>query len=370
LEHLATPQIFAGPDVKVQSKIVEKLEKAIAKQKTKGAKKGAKAADKATADRWDEAVLMIGGIELGDIPKSSAGDAAMIKHARFTDLQPNALKEDPSAFDLATKADVGKLVVANTLQTMIAARQIEYLRKSGVVDDKWKIVVEVHYYRRRRQDVSQFHKDTLGQTLFVNLNYHIGQDIAGPEYVVNPMPVKAHDDLIGGTLPPAFLSDLAYTRKALDEPTEIGASTIPAYGVVAFVDEAIHHMTPKRGHRSVSGGAFAQYLKEEYSGDKKATIPPEWTEMASKSLAQYTRREFAAAGMNPKEIARLLEKFGGTGFTSVSIPLVTGARPSVQPGDRPPLKRQMSELALADKLAPEVTGDRRFFRTWVRVVPR
>ncbi|MFN2503911.1 MAG: hypothetical protein ABR540_06740 [Acidimicrobiales bacterium] len=33
---------------------------------------------------------------------------------------------------------------------------------------------------------------------------------------------------------------------------------------------------------------------------------------------------------------------------------------------KPPLTRQMSELALAKKIPPPVQGNRSFFRTWVR----
>jgi hypothetical protein len=39
-----------------------------------------------------------------------------------------------------------------------------------------------------------FHKDTEGQTLFVNLNYHVpGWKLRGPEYVLNPPTSEAHD---------------------------------------------------------------------------------------------------------------------------------------------------------------------------------
>jgi hypothetical protein len=54
------------------------------------------------------------------------------------------------------------------------------------------------------------------------------------------------------------------------------------------------------------------------------------------------------------------------GFQTVDIPGVGST--SLREDGKPPLKRQMSDLALAAQLPPPVTGDRRFFRTWVRAV--
>ena len=64
----------------------------------------------------------------------------------------------------------------------------------------------MHYYRARDKEMAGFHKDTRGQTLFVNLNYHIedqqqqGLATRGPEYVVNPSPNVTHDAQIYGTV--------------------------------------------------------------------------------------------------------------------------------------------------------------------------
>jgi hypothetical protein len=74
-------------------------------------------------------------------------------------------------FDLVEHPGVKAQVVANTLKTMIKAKQIAYLRKSGMVAGEWMVLIEIHYYRSRQQDRSQFHKDTQCLTLFVNLNY-------------------------------------------------------------------------------------------------------------------------------------------------------------------------------------------------------
>ena len=44
--------------------------------------------------------------------------------------------------------------------------------------------------------------------------------------------------------------------------TTIQVDTVPAHGAVAFVDEAIHHRTPVRGHRAVRGSKVKEFIQE------------------------------------------------------------------------------------------------------------
>ena len=326
--------------------------------------------------RWNEQVIPIGAIELTSLPDD---DAALLKTARLTDLMPNSLNQ-PSAFDLVETAGVKDQVVQNTLNTMLRAGQIDYLRKSKMIGPEWMVLVEIHYYRRRAQNVSQFHKDTLGQTLFVNLNYQTPHEIAGPEYLQNPATAAEHEQQIKETLPSEFLADLAETRKGAKEPTEIMAPIIPAYGAVAFVDEAIHHMTPLRGHREVKSSDFAKYLQDTYpEHGPRRRPPPEkwdlWLAMSRAPDAKYTRRDLGRAGMRRSEIDALLTLHGGSGFQTVSIPGMKEKSVPLERRSKAPLKRRMSERALKKTgtpggLPPAVSGERRFFRTWVRAVRR
>ena len=174
----------------------------------------------------------------------------------------------------------------NALKTMMDAEQFRYLLAAGLPNKDWKIFVEMHYYRARDKEMAGFHKDTRGQTLFVNLNYHIedqqqqGLATRGPEYVVNPSPSVTHDAQIYGTagdasvpaneqraatLPSKFTSDLTEVRKELGAPNVIkSAGTIQPYGYVAFVDEAIYHATPFDQGRYVTPTEFKNYLEETY----------------------------------------------------------------------------------------------------------
>jgi hypothetical protein len=82
-------------------------------------------------------------------------------------------------------------------------------------------------------------------------------------------------------------------------------------------------------------------------------------------------------GLTHQQIDRLLSGYGPDTFNSVNIPAkaredrTTGRIPMTRDkkGKKPlQLTRQMSLLALDDKLPEEPEGPRRFFRTWVRTV--
>ena len=169
-------------------------------------------------------------------------------------------------------AGLGPMVVENTLKTMLDAGQFEYLRLAGLPNEDWKILVELHYVRARPKEMAGFHKDTEGQSLFVNLNYHVpGHKLRGPEYVLNPPTSDEHDKLIygttgtAGTLPKAFTDDLTELRKELPKPKTIeSAGTVEGLGYVAFVDEAIHHATPWFGGRYVTPTEFRAYLERNH----------------------------------------------------------------------------------------------------------
>ena len=368
---------------------------------------------------------------------------------------------------------------------MIDAREIEYLRLAGLPNDEWEILIEVHYFRERDMSATGFHKDTLGETLFVNLNYAMDKKVIGPEYVVNPPPSPTHDEQLAASLPKGFRDDLAYTREKLGEPKEIGAKMVDPYGYVAFVDEAVHHATPHHWHRHATGGDLTKYLQTKYPAafreamaeypkyanrgrmyywsyfsswvdpsiisavdsskwaawmdvvtpilaadtlrqDLETKYPAEFKE-ASAAYKKYVNRgrlyywsyfsawvdpsiisaadsgkwlgwmEIIAAGdakrnlnltrvnlkasMTDDQFDEMLEtvgaaggtqrsKGGAAGFYSASIPKA-GEHP-VKPRGRPALKRRLSQPDFRKQLgpAPGENEKRRFFRTWVRVIPK
>jgi hypothetical protein len=402
LKQLAVPKIGEGPAIGVQKQLVDDLEKVLASE--------------------DTPEINLGGILLERVPDCYETNedlfAKAVRGAKLVPLPSDIPKERFRSAGADRAADVikaghGPAVVENTLKTMIDAEQLEYLRLAGLPNDQWKILVEVHYIRSRPKDMTGFHKDTKGETLFVNLNYHVGDNkLMGPEYVVNPAPSEAHDKQIGGTLPKAFLDDLDVTRRTLGAPTEMRTGVVNPYGYVAFVDEAIHHATPYYGHRFVTGREFSEYLALTYPKehaeivraykkhkgslvggwytlsdyvDKKIIGEGElakwqtWVAMIAddKQTEKYTR-EHLAATMKPREIDLMIqtvgsfkgaERKGAGGFYAANI-FDAGYTPVNESG-RPPLERQAS-TADFKKIRPEPLPEkvpRRFLRTWVRVIP-
>jgi hypothetical protein len=417
LTKLAAPIARKGPEIATQKAVVDKL----LLQKLP-----------------NETLVNLGAIAL---TKISDDDDELVEQAKKDGLMTTELMKygyiGSNAWMQVASAGVADGLITNTLRTMIDAEQVKYLRKAGLPNEEYMILVEIHFYLARNMDQWGMHKDTKGSTLFVNLNYHMNQDVVGPETLVNPDPTPAHDEALGikkgeatseGTLPKEFLSDLMTTRGKLGEPTTIGNKTVPAYGYVAFVDEAIHHATPLYGHRSVKGKHFKKYLEQtqpapfiqaaqvgyakwnkSFTGtlytafsdymDPTSPIPKpdaakwlEWMKMADDSKAEtaYKRPQFLKAGMTNDDIDTMLETVAeitdaekenktdrpteSTGFfVDADVPMPgtqTAIRSPLKAKGKPPLKREMSQNALAGKLPAPAEKDRRFFRTWVRAVKR
>jgi len=401
LRKLAVPLVGNCPNLDLQKAIVAAFEEGIKKDFAK----------------FDKNVLFVGAFELPSIPDASE-EMALLDHLELINLPSSYEAEDMApgtpthsvgthlnAFTLTQAVGAGKHLANFTLLTMIAARQLEYLRKCGFVGNGWKVLVEIHYYRQRQTvGRDKFHKDTLGQTLFVNLNYDTDVEIPGPEYILNPAVVPEHEAQIEESLPERFLTDLRWIRTQLGEPHEITIASIKPNQFVAFVDEAIHHMSPQLGGRTVTGKELAAFLAKTYGPDKledaraarKAfraecsgvggflravtsthtpfagfvkVIPaeeaPTWfnlVELADTPGAEINRYNLVNAGMTHDVIDALLAEHWPE-YQNVFIP---NAPKAAIPGG--PLKRQASDDALNKRVPPATTGDRRFFRNWVRVV--
>lgn len=439
LTTLAEPMVFQSVDIDLQRQIVAGLEAAIpqverinaphraevdadiAKLKTLKSKLGDAEYQRRLKLLQDQRppelasnVLYVGSIVIDEVPASSVGDLEMMTQARLVETD-NSLEPRDNAHGLPAMAGVERLVVMNTIATMIKAKQFEYLRTSGVVGPGWRVIVEIHYYRDRSTAGPNLHKDTLGDTMFVNLNYTNETPMPGPEWVLNPPLVDTHEQRLAQTLPQQFRDDLEETR-ALPTPTTIETAPLPAHGVVAFVDEAIHHATPLVGHRGLPPGRLREFLKADRdfkdlfdeafkaftASVKKSTgtSAPWWSssEVLTK-LPDTDKNRWGAllalcdsspgggvprpvllkAGMTMEQIDRALLSADLASFTSVQIPgrartdpQNLGRIPIVGDDGQPlPLQRKMSGLAMADQLPPKLPAKtpRRFFRTWVRAVP-
>jgi hypothetical protein len=383
LTKLATPQVFEGPEAKVQDEIVAALEAPIIQLSEEEQKRFK--------------VTNVGGFE---ITKPVGSLSELLKDVKLVPLPDAAIPN--STFDIAKDAGVLDKIVLNTLHTMEAAGQLEYLRRSKLIDSEWKVVVEIHYYRDREAFLTKFHKDTRGETLFVNLNFVNTEDVPGPEFVINPATNETYEKYVEQHLPATFVKDLKTAKDVHGDPGVIGATVIPPKGVVSFVDEAIHHKTPTRGHRTASAGAVAAALAKHHR-DEWADVEQaykawkarytDWWSFESYLKTPATKKDAAAwlkiatklenlqARFNRVELAEflpdglldidvLIEEGGSGDFSRADFLHAKTINVPVKKPGRPPLKRQMSEMELKGAVPKPKPGRRTFFRTWVRAVRR
>ncbi|HJP76426.1 MAG TPA: hypothetical protein VJ914_19315 [Pseudonocardiaceae bacterium] len=396
LKDLARPIVGDCPDLKIQNSMIAALEEGIRKD-----------------GKFDKGVLFVGAFELPDIPDAGAvrsllGNVKLIDLPSRTEARDgvpsHSLAANVNGFALSQAVGIPADLVNHSLLTMISARQLEYLHKSGFVGKEWKILVEIHYYRKRYLVEDILHKDTFGQTLFVNLNYDTAKEIPGPEYVLNPAVVAEHEAQIEESLPGEFMNDLRWVRGQLGPPTEIGIAAIKPYQFVAFVDEALHHMSPQPGGRTVTRDELRAFLAAEYGENtvkdasaaraawrdanegvgafiksfftdeqpysKFLTVIPAndaklWfnlIELVETKGPKVIRANLLDAGLGDGVIDKLLNQYW-PGYRNVTIP----SAKEVPLADAP-LKRQASQEALAKKTPASAPENRRFFRTWVRAV--
>lgn len=425
------PIVRPGPTVEVQKDLVKRLEETIPIME-KGRKEALKEHDawvatfdmetatKEEAEKHNQEAnqrydvikkafpqadmqeLYLGSIVLNGIPPKER-EAEIYDTAQLVPTD-NALSPLANAAKLVDLSKTAPLIIQNTLATMITGGQIDYLRKAGFVGAGWQIIVEIHYIRNRPASAASMHKDTLGQTLFVNLNYTNEAEMAGPEFVVNPPLQAEHEQMIEENLPGEFMSDLKYVRGAVGKPKLIQTGNVPEHGVVSFVDEAIHHSTPLIGHRPVSGKNVRLFLQNELpfsdhyqqaltawtkSREKPAEVgffgslfgskpePPKsfaelfqvnieqknkdmWGTLLSMTQDESVKLERPAlekAGLTEDDVDRLLSQYGPDTFTSAQIPAKARKGGSARAPfssdvkDRKiVLKREMSQKALAGQL--------------------
>ena len=259
LKDLAKPQLFALPQTQIeaQNKIATNLNEVIER------------------NNWGHHdIFGLGTIEL---PPFSTTTPVLPVLKDAADLPPHLR---PLSANTPVKLDLDDemkgAIVKNVMATLVMAGQLAYLKSRGLPNEEWAILIEVHYYYNRPKDSFRLHKDTLGDTLFLTLNYLSDQETAGPEFILNPDPVEAHEKYIADRYPQNILKDFSLARKELPQPTTIGATKIPAKGVIALVDELNYHATPFIGRRTVTGNEVNTFMKEKNLKSTWYAFHPEW----------------------------------------------------------------------------------------------
>jgi hypothetical protein len=251
-------------------------------------------------------------------------------------------------------------------------------------NEGWQIFVDVDFYYQRPSDAIGFHKDTVGRTLFVNLNFNNTAEMLGPELVVNPLPIEAHLNYISDKLPNFFKDHLLALYKS-PQHSYIGATKVPPYGIVSFVDELVHHSTPYKEHRGISIDQINQYInnvsltKEAYASAYGEN--PEKFELFLKLPRTpdnfYSKEHLTINHGLPRPLVDALFKF----HNKINMDVVNFAHCGdqchvgldqqshpIRDMQKPILKRVMSGLLLTGNLPISQPDEKRqFLRTWVQV---
>ena len=223
--------------------------------------------------------------QLVDLPRAADREAKVRQSVRG------------SAYHLVEKNNLAPWVISNTLGTMEKTRQLEYFRKAGLPNDEYVILVEVHYYRNRPVSSTKLHKDTKGETLFVNLSFTNKKAVLGPEYIAHPASKAIYDQFVSQNLPEVFVDDLEAVRRNFKGKRIIEATVLEANGVVAFVDEAIHHKTPTPGPRTASAAGLREALDYVYQDEYKDSIKAYGRYEAHRRRLRRPRPRPATAGL-------------------------------------------------------------------------
>lgn len=209
---------------------------------------------------------------------------------------------------IGNDGDLQRKIRDNVYMTLKKSGQMDYLLDNAEQLVDWRIVVDVDFYYERPADAVGFHKDTVGRSLFVNLNFNNSSPIMGPEYILNPPPIAEHDVHTSSKLPEIFKRHLTDQRVRLGEATKIVATRVPPYGIVSFVDELIHHSTPYKEHRGVSGDQLYNFFaKDDEAAYKTASLVDRLENLMNGPLKFVTREELKGLGLEDRQVSYLFE---------------------------------------------------------------
>ncbi|AXT60568.1 hypothetical protein D1816_09465 [Aquimarina sp. AD10] len=191
----------------------------------------------------------------------------------------------------------------NVLETLKRSGQLDYLNTTKLLNDKdWRIVVDIDFYYDRPKGKVVFHKDTVGRTMFVNLNFNNDIDILGPEYIVNPPIIPDH--INKRRLHPTFEQNLKDVTSGLEEPTEIKVAIVKPFGIVSFVDELIHHSSPYRDHRGIPISLVPMEILLRNSEFRKMKVANDFTNLVVNALPNktFSNNDLQQMGLEPHQI--------------------------------------------------------------------
>jgi len=136
----------------------------------------------------------------------------------------------------------------NVDSTLHSAGQYQWILANWAnISQTHDVYIDVDFYPNRLPDSGgALHKDSVGETLFVNLTYNNTQAGASPEYVYDHQGIQPYEQ----DFPQSAHALLKDARRANQgQPNKIEGVDLPPRGRVSFMDPAIWHATPLYGHR-------------------------------------------------------------------------------------------------------------------------
>lgn len=247
----------------------------------------------------------------------------------------------------------------NVLSTLLGAGQYQWILANWTsISQTHDVYIDVDFYPNRMPDRGGLlHKDSIGETLFVNLTYNNPQAGASPEYAYDNQGHAPYEQ----NFPQSAHTLLADTRQANQgKPDTIEGVDLPAHGRVSFIDPAIWHATPLYGRRLElpSYGDADDLTYDQVRQDIGQNVP---REHHAEALGVIANLHGAVRGAEIKTLYRSHEmlRYGRTADTAIRDTAPQTRRQRARSVD---LTNHPERLAA---LQQQATQPRSFIRTWV-----
>ncbi len=180
---------------------------------------------------------------------SKNDDGLLITDWSLKEIEPEVAPSISSSFlnEVQGIDSLKAKVKANINQTLFSAGQFQWIARNWEsISQTHDVYVDVDFYPNRMPDAGgKLHKDSVGETLFVNLTYNNTKEAAAPEYIND----KFGNNDIEQNLGEAANKLIRHTRLRYGFNEGVKGVNMPKNGRVSFIDPTIWHATPYYGKR-------------------------------------------------------------------------------------------------------------------------
>ncbi len=293
-----------------------------------------------------------------------------------------------------------------------------FMRKNGqlnyIENQKWfktgtyRVEIDVNFTPAREYGNINlgWHKDTGGDTIFVNLIFNNTKKIPGTEWTLDLLPFsKEKKKILLLNMPEKTIEKIEEVREILkkEKNRKIHGGILPPNGYVSWVDELIWHSSPYLANRSTfrDKETVFRMMGDGFGADTyeimlriamtKETVLNKWClktipEFSEEKFDFEIAREIYKKGYNKysfaEELKRDLEKIDWSkvkmrtslGISNDKDSDVLGSKKIGESTGMSGLERTNSKTGMLKKLKELMKGreneTRTFIRTWVRIVKK